>query len=308
MLAAAGMPADIVPANFRRGARYAWTALLAAAREDERAGAARERRPAVRVHRPRLASCSPTPTGPPGRRASSRRRSAAPEALLARASPARSRTARTSSWQSGSASSWAAPTGRSCWWRPARTVQRHLAFAGAPAGRHVLAVSEGRRVAGLAHAQCRGASSGSARGAVIARGRRTRRAELARRSTSCAWWSTLAVAPGPARARSRSTTTWPSCCCAARRDWPRACGRASTTARRARPRADPHARPADRARLRPRRDRRRPAGAPQHAEQPPQPHPRDHGPGRRRRRRAQPDLARVARPPRAATGYAATAL
>ena len=37
MLAANGMPADIVPANFRRGARYAWTAILDAAREDERA-------------------------------------------------------------------------------------------------------------------------------------------------------------------------------------------------------------------------------------------------------------------------------
>ena len=37
MLAANGMPPDIVPANFRRGARYAWTAILDAAREDERA-------------------------------------------------------------------------------------------------------------------------------------------------------------------------------------------------------------------------------------------------------------------------------
>jgi hypothetical protein len=34
--AAEGMPADVVPANFRRGARYAWTQLLAGAREDER--------------------------------------------------------------------------------------------------------------------------------------------------------------------------------------------------------------------------------------------------------------------------------
>ena len=35
-LATEGMPADVVPANFRHGARYAWTALLEAAREDER--------------------------------------------------------------------------------------------------------------------------------------------------------------------------------------------------------------------------------------------------------------------------------
>ena len=35
-LAREGMPADVVPANFRHGARYAWTALLEGAREDER--------------------------------------------------------------------------------------------------------------------------------------------------------------------------------------------------------------------------------------------------------------------------------
>jgi PucR C-terminal helix-turn-helix domain len=34
--AAAGIPADIVPANFRRGARFAWGALLEAATEEER--------------------------------------------------------------------------------------------------------------------------------------------------------------------------------------------------------------------------------------------------------------------------------
>lgn len=34
--AAAGTPADIVPANFRRGARFAWRAMLGAATEEER--------------------------------------------------------------------------------------------------------------------------------------------------------------------------------------------------------------------------------------------------------------------------------
>jgi hypothetical protein len=34
--AAAGIPADIIPANFRRGARFAWGALLEAATEEER--------------------------------------------------------------------------------------------------------------------------------------------------------------------------------------------------------------------------------------------------------------------------------
>jgi len=35
-LASDGMPADLVPANFRRGARYAWTAILESAHDDER--------------------------------------------------------------------------------------------------------------------------------------------------------------------------------------------------------------------------------------------------------------------------------
>jgi hypothetical protein len=35
-LAAEGMPADVVPANFRHGARYAWSAMLDGARGDER--------------------------------------------------------------------------------------------------------------------------------------------------------------------------------------------------------------------------------------------------------------------------------
>src|SRR5437588_6823811 len=34
--AAEGMPADVVPANFRRGARFAWRALLEAATDEER--------------------------------------------------------------------------------------------------------------------------------------------------------------------------------------------------------------------------------------------------------------------------------
>ena len=34
--AAEGFPADMIPANFRRGARFAWRAMLAAATEDER--------------------------------------------------------------------------------------------------------------------------------------------------------------------------------------------------------------------------------------------------------------------------------
>ena len=36
LLAEDGMPADIVPANFRRGARHGWAALVDAARDHER--------------------------------------------------------------------------------------------------------------------------------------------------------------------------------------------------------------------------------------------------------------------------------
>ena len=104
-LAANGMPADIVPANFRRGARYAWTALLDAAREDERAALRRERRPAVRVHRPRLGAVLGHLRV--GRAAADDLRGGAPRpgAARARRAPARSRAARTSSSPSASASS-----------------------------------------------------------------------------------------------------------------------------------------------------------------------------------------------------------
>ena len=105
-LAANGMPADIVPANFRRGARYAWTALLDAAHEDERAGAA--------SRAPTCCSSSSTASrelfsdtyeaAGPAALVSEEERRARGAARRAPA-PARSRAARTSSWPSGSASS-----------------------------------------------------------------------------------------------------------------------------------------------------------------------------------------------------------
>ena len=147
-LAANGMPADIVPANFRRGARFAWTALLDAAHDDERAALAESADLLFdfidRVSQ--LFSDTYESTGPTISEDERRARG-----LLARAARARSPAARTSSSPSAWASSSAARTGRSCWWRPRWSVHRHLALAGRLRARHLVAVSEGRRVAGLSH-------------------------------------------------------------------------------------------------------------------------------------------------------------
>ena len=78
-LAAAGMPADIVPANFRRGARFAWTALLAAAREDERP-ALLESADRLFEFIDRVSELFSDTYRSSGRRASPPRRSAAPSA------------------------------------------------------------------------------------------------------------------------------------------------------------------------------------------------------------------------------------
>ena len=116
-LAAAGMPADIVPANFRRGARFAWTALLAAAREDER--------PALLESADRLFEFidrvselfSDTYRDARAAARGLRRGAQRPAPADARGRRPSSRTGRTTGSRSGSASSWPPPTGRSCWSR-----------------------------------------------------------------------------------------------------------------------------------------------------------------------------------------------
>lgn len=177
MLVANGMPADIVPANFRRGARYAWTALLDAARDDERAALAESADLLFefidRVSQ--LFSDTYESAGPGATISEEERRS---RALLARAG--------SGDEPSGEDLQLAERIGFELTGAyrpfvlvaPAWSVQRHLALAGTLRARHLLAVSEGRRVAGLAHLKIPWHELGVDPRAVIAQGRRTRRAEL----------------------------------------------------------------------------------------------------------------------------------
>jgi hypothetical protein len=177
MLADNGMPADIVPANFRRGARYAWTALLDGARDDERAALVDSAELLFdfvdRVSE--LFSDTYEAAGPAADISEGERRA---RALLARAGAGDEPSGedlqlaeRIGFELSGAYRPFVVVA-------PAWSVQRHLAFAGRLRGRHLLAVAEGRRVAGLAHGAVPWGELGVDPGAVIAEGRRTRRAEL----------------------------------------------------------------------------------------------------------------------------------
>jgi PucR C-terminal helix-turn-helix domain len=175
VLAASGMPADVVPANFRRGARYAWTALLDAARDDERAALAESADLLFefidRVSQ--LFSDTYESTGPTISEDERRAR-----ALLARACAGEE--------PSGEDLQLAERIGfeLSGVYRPfvlvapAWSVQRHIALAGRLRTRHLLAVSEGRRVTGLSHGKVPWHELGEDPRAVIAQGQRARRAEL----------------------------------------------------------------------------------------------------------------------------------
>jgi hypothetical protein len=177
MLADNGMPADIVPANFRRGARYAWTALLDGARADERAALVDSAELLFdfvdRVSQ--LFSDTYETAGPAAEVSEGERRA---RALLARVGAGDE--------PSGEDLQLAERVGfeLSGAYRPfvlvapAWSVQRHLALAERLRARHLLAVAEGRRVAGLAHGGVPWAELGVDPDAAIAEGRRTRRAEL----------------------------------------------------------------------------------------------------------------------------------
>jgi hypothetical protein len=175
VLAASGMPADIVPANFRRGARYAWTALLDAARDDERAALAESADLLFefidRVSQ--LFSDTYEATGPAISEDERRAR-----ALLARACAGQE--------PSGEDLQLAERIGFELdgayrpfvLVAPAWSVQRHLELAGRLRARHLLAVCEGRRVAGLSHGRVPWRELAVDPGAASAEGGRTRRAEL----------------------------------------------------------------------------------------------------------------------------------
>jgi DNA-binding PucR family transcriptional regulator len=177
MLADNGMPADIVPANFRRGARYAWAAILDAARDDERAALVESADLLFefidRVSQ--LFSDTYEAAGPAAAVSSEERRA---RALLARASAGDElsgedlQLAERIGFELGGA------------YRPfvlvapAWSVQRHMTLAGRLRARHLLAVSEGRRVAGLANHKLPWRELGLDPRAVVAQGTRTRRTEL----------------------------------------------------------------------------------------------------------------------------------
>jgi hypothetical protein len=177
MLAAEGMPPDIVPANFRRGARFAWSSLLEGAREDERAALVES---ADRLFEfidqvSELFSDTYEAVGPATIASDEERRA---QALLTRA--------RAGEEPSGEDHQFAERIGfeLSGAYRPfalvapARSVQQHAGFATRLRDQHVMAVFEGRRVVGLTHDRVPWRALGLGTRGVIAEGRRTPRAEL----------------------------------------------------------------------------------------------------------------------------------
>jgi PucR C-terminal helix-turn-helix domain len=175
MLAANGMPPDIVPANFRRGARFAWTSLLDAAHDDERAALAESADLLFEFIDRVSQQFSETyeSAGPAATISEEERRA---RALLARAGEVPTGEDLQLAEQIGFELTGA--------YRPfvllvpSWSVERHLSLAGRLRARHLLAVAEGRRVAGLAHRTVPWAELAVDPSAVIALGRRTRRAEL----------------------------------------------------------------------------------------------------------------------------------
>jgi hypothetical protein len=177
MLAANGMPADIVPANFRRGARYAWAAILDAAREDERAALVESADLLFefidRVSQ--LFSDTYASAGPATTISEEERRA---QALIARACAGEEPSdedlqlgERIGFELSGAYRPFVMVA-------PAWSVQRHMALAAKLRARHLLAASEGRRVTGLANRKVPWRELGLDPRAAIAQGSRTRRAEL----------------------------------------------------------------------------------------------------------------------------------
>jgi hypothetical protein len=177
MLAANGMPADIVPANFRRGARYAWTAILEAAREDERAALVESADllfefidRVSQLFSDTYASATPVST------ISEEERRA--RALIARACAGEEPSGEDLQLGERIGFELSGAYRPFVMVAPAWSVQRHMTLAARLRARHLLAASEGRRVAGLANRKVPWRELGLDPRAAIAQGRRTRRAEL----------------------------------------------------------------------------------------------------------------------------------
>jgi len=176
-LATDGMPADIVPANFRRGARYAWTAILETAHDDER--------PALLESADLLfqfidqvselfsdtyeSGAPPAPVSPEERRA---------RELLARACAGEEPTVDDHQLAERRGFELRSAYLPFVLVAPDWPAERHLALAGRLRARHLLAVAEGRRVAGLAHARVAWNELAMDPQAVFAQGRRTRGVDL----------------------------------------------------------------------------------------------------------------------------------
>jgi len=177
MLAANGMPADIVPANFRRGARYAWSAILDAAREDERAALVESADLLFefidRVSQ--LFSDTYASAGPATTISEEERRA---RALIARACAGEQPSGEDLQLGERIGFELSGAYRPFVMVAPAWSVQRHMMLAARLRARHLLAASEGRRVAGLANRKVPWRELGLDPRAAIAQGRRTRRAEL----------------------------------------------------------------------------------------------------------------------------------
>jgi PucR C-terminal helix-turn-helix domain len=176
-LSVEGMPADLVPANFRRGARYAWTALLEAAHEDERMALLESADLLFQfIDRvSQLFSDAYESTGPAAIVSPEERRA---RELLVRACAGDEPSAEDHQLAERLGFELGTAYRPFVLIAPAWPVQRHLALAGRLRARRLLAVSEGRRVTGLAHRKVPWRELGMDPQAVFAQGRRTRRGEL----------------------------------------------------------------------------------------------------------------------------------
>jgi PucR C-terminal helix-turn-helix domain len=177
MLAAHGMPADIVPANFRRGARYAWTAILDAAREDERAALVESADLLFEfIDRVSQLFSDTYAAGGPAATISEEERRA--RALIARACAGEEPSGEDLQLGERIGFELSGAYRPFVMVAPAWSVQRHMTLAARLRARHLPAASEGRRVAGLANRKVPWRELGLDPRAAIAQGRRARRAEL----------------------------------------------------------------------------------------------------------------------------------
>ena len=176
-LAGDGMPADVVPANFRHGARYAWTALLEAAHEDER--------PALlnsadlmfefidRVSQ--LFSDTYESTKPPAVVSDDERRALG---LLARLCSDAALVGEDYQLAERLGFELKASYRPFVLSAPSRSVQHHATLAAQLRADGALATSEGRRVVGVAPRRLRRPELGAAPGETMAQGEATPRGQL----------------------------------------------------------------------------------------------------------------------------------